>query len=200
MKDPRSQRSQVNKLFSAQKDCFAPGGEATDHLEVYNDVRSYNPLSTPHTGYHPDEKRCSGRNGSPIKKSRTFLPPLMNQDSFNLGTKRRKAEEICRQAAIKSHLLSNAVKQLTAKLAQRRDGPYQIQKFVSLATYTDTLCFPRNPDKSVGKYNLSNLTLFTGHHRMTPDTIHPIRRQGRPQKKLSEAGQSSRTMGQTRRV
>ena len=68
---------------------------------------------------------------------------------------------------IRSHLLSNAEKQFTAKLAPRRDGPYQIKKIVSPTTCI--LCFPENPDKSVGKYHLSDLTLFTGHHRMTPD-------------------------------
>lgn len=97
---------------------------------------------------------------------------------------------------IRSHLLSNSEKQLTAKLAPRRDGPYQILQVISPTTYI--LCFPGSPDKTVGKYHLSDLTLFTGHHRTTPDPIHPIRRRGRPRKNSSEAGPSPRTVGQTR--
>ena len=117
---------------------------------------------------------------------------------------------MCRQAAtpgkqllqvgdlvlIRSHLLSNAEKQSTAKLAPRRDGPCPIQKVASPATYI--ICFPGNPEKSVGKYRLSDFALFTGHRRTTPYPVHRIRRLGRPLKKSSEAGPSPRTVGRTR--
>jgi DNA-binding GntR family transcriptional regulator len=56
--------------------------------------------------------------------------------------------------------------------------------------YADKRCPP-------DKY-LSNLILFTGHHRITPEPINPIRRRGHYRKKLSEASPSPRTTGKTR--
>jgi hypothetical protein len=125
-----SQRSHVDKPLSAQKDCFAPGGEASDYLEFYTNVPSHHPPSTP-----------------PYR-----IPP------------RRK------EGLRKKHLADKNV----AKIPTTFD------------------------ESAPGKCHLSDLTLFTGHHRMTPEPIHLFRRRGHHRKKLSEAGPSPRTMGQTR--
>jgi hypothetical protein len=83
-----------------------------------------------------------------LRKLRSVLLSSQGQN----GDPPKKAEELCpvKQlqvgdlVLIKSHLLSNAEKQLTVKLAPRRDGPYQIQKVVSPTTYQ--LRFPGSPD------------------------------------------------------
>jgi hypothetical protein len=125
-----NQRSQVDKLLSAQKDCFVPEGEASDYLEFYSDVPSRHPPSTP-----------------------TFRIP-------------HRRKEVVRKK--------------------------------NLADKKVAMIHPTFDESALGKYHLSDLNLFTEHHRITPEPIHPIRRRGHHRKKLSKAGPSPRTMGLTR--
>jgi hypothetical protein len=142
----KSQRSQVDELLYSLKECFAPGGEATDYIEhCINLVLGHHPPSTP---------RRKDRKEQPAEKEFAKIPTTF----------------------VESALLHVRDKTETHQGRQKR--------------YVDNWHPPN-------KY-LLDLTLFTGHHRMTPDPIHPIRRRGSPRKKLSEAGPSPRTIGQTR--
>ena len=58
----RSQRSQMDKLLGAHKECFSPGGEATDYIEHSNNlVPGYHPPSTPPYRMPPQRKEVLGK-------------------------------------------------------------------------------------------------------------------------------------------
>lgn len=78
---------------------------------------------------------------------------------------------------LKSHLLSKASKDLTAKFFPRRDGPYRIVKKVSPTTYE--IANTEQPDV-IGKYHTKDITRYTGDS--LPKPVIPKRKRGRPAK------------------
>lgn len=76
---------------------------------------------------------------------------------------------------IKTHLHSSKDAGQSAKFYPKRDGPYKIKDVNSPTSYTLST---EADDQVVGKYHVSDLTLFKG--KATP--INPIRKRGRPRK------------------
>ncbi|XP_061721848.1 uncharacterized protein LOC133528471 [Cydia pomonella] len=79
---------------------------------------------------------------------------------------------------LKSHLLSNTFKDVTAKFLPRRDGPYVITEKVSPTTYT--IASTDQPDISLGRYHTQDLTRYRGNDGDTPRPVVPKRNRGRP--------------------
>lgn len=79
---------------------------------------------------------------------------------------------------LKSHLLSNAVKDVTAKFFPRRDGPYRVTEQVSPTTYT--IASIEQPDIVLGRYHTQDLTRYQGSESTPPKSIIPKRNRGRP--------------------
>lgn len=77
------------------------------------------------------------------------------------------------------HALSKAKDSYTAKLAPKRDGPYQIVRVISPTSYEVSSL--EEPNEVLGKYHVSALTpyLYTSDDA-TP--IRPLRKRGRPVK------------------
>lgn len=91
---------------------------------------------------------------------------------------------------LKTHSLSNASKGFSSKLAPKRDGPYKILKEITPCTYE--VAALNNPEGSIGKYHVSELTPFVGGEETLP--ICEKRRRGRPR----NAGSCPRTVARTR--
>ncbi|XP_063361755.1 uncharacterized protein LOC134650752 [Cydia amplana] len=81
---------------------------------------------------------------------------------------------------LKSHLLSNTSKDVTAKFLPRRDGPYVITEKVSPTTYT--IASTDQPDISLGRYHTQDLTRYQGNDGDIPRPVVPKRNRGRPAK------------------
>ncbi|XP_061721161.1 uncharacterized protein LOC133527960 [Cydia pomonella] len=79
---------------------------------------------------------------------------------------------------LKSHLVSNTSKDVTAKFLPRRDGPYVITEKVSPTTYT--IASIDQPDISLGRYHTQDLTRYRGNDGDTPRPVVPKRNRGRP--------------------
>ncbi|XP_061727671.1 uncharacterized protein LOC133532834 [Cydia pomonella] len=79
---------------------------------------------------------------------------------------------------LKSHLLSNTSKDVSAKFLPRRDGPYVITEKVSPTTYT--IASTDQPDISLGRYHTQDLTRYRGNDGDTPRPVVPKRNRGRP--------------------
>jgi hypothetical protein len=137
----------VDKLLCSQKDCFAPGGEATDYLEFNINGPSHHPPSTPPYGIPTRRKEV-------LRKEQ-----LVDKEVAKILT-----------TSVESALLHVRDKTETHQERQKR--------------YADTR---RPPDKY-----LSDLTLFTGHNRITPEPIHRGR-WDRPEGESITADQLSRS-------
>ncbi|XP_061724302.1 uncharacterized protein LOC133530409 [Cydia pomonella] len=79
---------------------------------------------------------------------------------------------------LKSHLVSNTSKDVTAKFLPRRDGPYVITEKVSPTTYS--IASIDQPDISLGRYHTQDLTRYRGNDGDTPRPVVPKRNRGRP--------------------
>lgn len=88
--------------------------------------------------------------------------------------------EIGDQVLLKSHVLSNAAKNISAKFIPKRDGPYVIAKRVSPTAY----CIAEldNPENILGKFHVSELTRFHSRGDSPPRPVVPKRHRGRPRK------------------
>lgn len=85
------------------------------------------------------------------------------------------------QVLLKSHVLSNAAKNVTAKFVPKRDGPYVIAKRVSPTAYL--IANLNTPDEVLGKYHVSELTRFYNRDTDSPPRpVLPKRQRGRPRK------------------
>lgn len=110
--------------------------------------------------------------------------------------------EVGDKVLVRSHVLSQSSKGLTAKFVPKRDGPYVITEKVSPTTY---LISPiGSPEESLGKYHAQDLTFFvdsgTGSD-VPPNPVIPKRRRGRPKHKdnqqVQERGRSPRLEGES---
>ncbi|XP_063635205.1 uncharacterized protein LOC134805954 [Cydia splendana] len=79
---------------------------------------------------------------------------------------------------IKSHVLSNASKNVSAKFVPKRDGPYLVVKKVSPTTYL--VADPGSPGEILGKYHSSQLVRFNSRDDVLPSPVVPKRNRGRP--------------------
>lgn len=94
---------------------------------------------------------------------------------------RRPAEnfQVGNLVLLKSHVLSSALKNITAKFAPRRDGPYKIVEKVSPTTYT--LSHVSQPSEILGKYHIQDLTPYKFRDDTSPPRpVIPKRKRGRP--------------------
>lgn len=95
---------------------------------------------------------------------------------------------------LKTHILSNAQKKISSKLAPKRDGPYIIAKVVTPTTYE--LSSLSNRNEMIGRYHVSDLTEFrepdTGQSSQSTTPLVPKKNRGRP-KKTQETSISSCT-------
>ncbi|KAG6461941.1 hypothetical protein O3G_MSEX012944 [Manduca sexta] len=101
---------------------------------------------------------------------------------------------------LKSHVLSNAPKNVTAKFAPRRDGPYQILNRDSPTTYT--LSHVDQPNEILGKYHNQDLFIYRSKDDRSslPNPVLPKKKRGRPTSKakglVQERGRSPRLEGE----
>lgn len=88
--------------------------------------------------------------------------------------------EVGDQVLLKSHVLSNAAKNITSKFVPKRDGPYVVVKRVSPTAY-----LIGNLDSSeevLGKFHISELTRFHSRDITPPRPVVQKRQRGRPRK------------------
>ncbi|KAH9638162.1 hypothetical protein HF086_009190 [Spodoptera exigua] len=88
--------------------------------------------------------------------------------------------EVGDKVLLKSHVLSNAAKNITAKFVPKKDGPYVIVKRVSPTAYI--VAGIDNPENVLGKYHVSDLTRFHNRESSPPRPVMPKRQRGRPRK------------------
>ncbi|KAH9637830.1 hypothetical protein HF086_005488 [Spodoptera exigua] len=81
---------------------------------------------------------------------------------------------------VAAHVLSNAARYHTAKLAPRRDGPYVILRRHGPCSYE--VAHPADPKTPLGSYHSSALSLYQGSASNPPNPERPLRRRGRPRK------------------
>lgn len=81
---------------------------------------------------------------------------------------------------VKAHVLSNAEKGFSAKLAPKRDGPYRILRATSATSYE--ISDLESPNVPLGKYHTSQLTPFVGGFSSEVQPVVPKRKRGRPRK------------------
>lgn len=80
---------------------------------------------------------------------------------------------------LKSHVLSNAAKNVTAKFAPRRDGPYRIAEKVSPTSFI--LSQVDQPTVIVGKYHIRDISAYKSNDNTSPPKpVIPKRKRGRP--------------------
>lgn len=101
---------------------------------------------------------------------------------------RKAAEEFVEGdlVLLKSHVLSNAAKGISSKLAPKRDGPYRVTKKVSPTTYQLARCDASN--ENIGKYHTVDLRRYHARDEDVDHVVEPVipkRRRGRPRKCVS---------------
>ena len=79
---------------------------------------------------------------------------------------------------IKTHILSNARKQISSKLTPKRDGPYTIKSQHGPASYV----VQNDNNINLGIYHTSDLSPFNGPYEEV-QPLNPVRKRGRPKKK-----------------
>ncbi|XP_018573667.1 protein NYNRIN-like [Anoplophora glabripennis] len=93
--------------------------------------------------------------------------------------------KIGQKVLLKTHVLSNAQKGISSKLAPKRDGPYLITKLVTPTTYE--LSSISAPTEIVGRYHVSDLTEFREPEdgqpsKILPTPLVPKQKRGRTKK------------------
>lgn len=86
---------------------------------------------------------------------------------------------------LKTHVLSNASKGVSAKLMPKHDGPYVIVNKVSPTTYI--LAHYRKQEEIVGKYHISQLKRYHARDDEQAEVCQPVapkRKRGRPRKHI----------------
>lgn len=86
------------------------------------------------------------------------------------------------QVLLKSHVLSNAARNITAKFVPKRDGPYVIVGRASPTAYL--IADLDAPEEVLGKFHVSELTRFHCREETEspPRPVVPRRQRGRPRK------------------
>ena len=85
---------------------------------------------------------------------------------------------------VTSHPLSKSAQGFCAKLAPRRDGPYQILRTHGPSSYE--IASPNDLNKPLGIYHSSALRPFQTDGSSVPQPILPLRKRGRPRKIASK--------------
>lgn len=125
-----------------------------------------------------------------LKKLATALEDAKEKVMREQDRKKETADKSRRQVTfnagqkvlLRTHVLSNAAKGITGKLAPKRDGPYVISKVTSPTTYE--LSTIGEPVRIIGRYHVSELTTFQerGKTDPLPTPLVPKRGRGRPPK------------------
>lgn len=93
---------------------------------------------------------------------------------------------------LRTHMLSNAKKGLSAKFAPKRDGPYLVKEKISPTTFILTTLDSR---EDIGRYHARDLTAFHAKEEVIPPApMVPKRKRGRPRKTPLREGENTTTL------
>ncbi|XP_061713730.1 uncharacterized protein LOC133522414 [Cydia pomonella] len=180
------QRELLAQLLTGNRDLFEPGGGPTPFAEHRIDTGDHAPIAVPPYRVTPAKKEvmraeiekmladdiieeCESPWGSPA-----LLVPKANGKSRQPGD----VFDVGDSVLIKSHVLSNASKNVSAKFVPKRDGPYLVVKKVSPTTYL--VADPKSPGEVLGKYHSSQLVRYNSRDDVLPSPVVPKRNRGRP--------------------
>ena len=152
--------------------------ELRSPLEVQNDIRSvldkdnFVPQITPYLKKFVNS----------LISVRERVEAQQDQRKDCADKTKRPAEvfEVGDQVLLKSHVLSNASKNISAKFIPKRDGPYVIAKRASPTAYL--IANLDSPDNVLGKFHVSELTRFHSRDKTPPRPVVQKRQRGRPRK------------------
>ncbi|GFY07552.1 CCHC-type domain-containing protein [Trichonephila clavipes] len=167
------QARKINILLDRNEACFQPGGEHTPFIEHRFDTGDQPPIAT-----YPYRM-------NPVKKQ--------DCQKENFDRRRRKYYKPGDKVWVTIHPISRNNR--SRKFMPKREGPYLILTLRSPVTYE--IADPANPDQTLGTYHVSALKDY-----QEPDTerntgfVAPLRKRGRPKKKLSLGSEPRRQRNQ----
>lgn len=159
------------------------GRELRSPNDVKHDLRHIAETDTFLPAITPYLKRFTNT----LREAREMIEKTQDERKIQSDRSRRSAEQftVGDRVLVKSHILSSAEKGLNAKLAPKRDGPYNIKRVVTPTTYElEEVGGERN---SIGKFHSSDLTKFQERpDGISPKPVMPKRGRGRPRKHPKE--------------
>ncbi|GFW38055.1 retrovirus-related Pol polyprotein from transposon 297 [Trichonephila clavipes] len=166
------QARKINILLDRNEACFQPGGEHTPFLEHRFDTGDQPPIASyPYRMYPVKKQDCQKEN---FDRRRKYYKP---------GDK----------VWVTIHPINRNNR--SRKFMPKREGPYLILTLRSPVTYE--IADPANPDQALGTYHVSALKDY-----QEPETkrntgfVAPLRKRGRPKKKLSPGSEPRRQRNQ----
>ncbi|GFX96076.1 retrovirus-related Pol polyprotein from transposon 297 [Trichonephila clavipes] len=163
----------LNILLDRNEACFQPGGGHTPFIEHRFDTGDQPPIAT-----YPYRM-------NPVKKQ--------DYQKENFDRRRRKYFKPGNKVWVTIHPISRNNR--SRKFMLKREGPYLILTLRSPVTYE--IADPANPDQALGTYHVSALKDY-----QEPETkrntgfVAPLRKRGRPKKKLSNGSEPRRQRNQ----
>ncbi|GFW50311.1 transposon Ty3-I Gag-Pol polyprotein [Trichonephila clavipes] len=152
----------LNILLDRNEACFQPGGEHTPFIEHRFDTGEQPPIAT-----YPYRM-------NPVKKQ--------DCQKENFDRRRRKYYKPGDKVWVTIHPINRNNK--SRKFMPKREDPYLILTLRSPVTYE--IADPANPDQALGTYYYSALKDYQGHEtKRNTGFVAPLRKRGRPQRKLS---------------
>ncbi|GFW77377.1 transposon Ty3-I Gag-Pol polyprotein [Trichonephila clavipes] len=141
------------------------------------------------------EQRFDTGDQPPIATSPYRMNPVKKQDcqKENFDRRRRKYYKPGDKVWVTIHPISRNSR--SRKFMPKREGPYRILTLRSSVTYE--IADPANPDQTLGTYHVSALKDY-----QEPETerntgfVAPLRKRGRPKKKLSPGSEPRRQRNQ----
>ncbi|GFY33433.1 transposon Ty3-I Gag-Pol polyprotein [Trichonephila clavipes] len=167
------QARKINILLDRNEACFQPGGELTPYIEHRIDTSDQPPIAT-----YPYRM-------NPVKKQ--------DCQKENFDRRRRKYYKPGDKVWVTIHPISRNNR--SRKFMPKREGPYLILTLRSPVTYE--IADPVHPDQALGTYHVSALKDY-----QQPETerntgfVAPIRKRGRPKKKLPPGSEPRRQRNQ----
>lgn len=161
----------------------------TPHDSIYDfrqvvEAENFVPQITPYlrrlTGILQDSKQHIMREQD---RRKAYADEHRIQDSLEVGDR----------VLLRSHVLSNASKGISSKLAPRRDGPYVLAKKVSPTSFNVST----QEGVDLGRYHVSDLVRFHSSEDVPVEAapVFPKRRRGRPKNSKSVSDTAAPNIG-----
>lgn len=130
-----------------------------------------------------------------LKHSQEVSEGLQDKNRVYSDPKRRHSPkyQIGDLVMVATHCLSKTAQEFSAKLAPRRDGPYQVIKRHGSTSYE--IAHPDNLDTSLGVFHTSALTRYVSDQdigQVLPAPVQTIRKRGRPRTRTTQTKDSQR--------
>ncbi|GFV10592.1 CCHC-type domain-containing protein [Trichonephila clavipes] len=168
------QAIKLNILLDRNEACFQPEGVPTPFIEHRID-----------TGDHP-----------PIAMYPYRMNPIKKQDcqKENFDRRRRKYYKLSDKVWVTIHPISRNNR--SRKFKPEREGPYLLLTLRSPVTYE--IADPANPAQALGTYHVSALKDYQEPEaERNTGFVAPLRKRGRPKKKLSPGSEPRRQRNQS---